>query len=108
MNDTIPAETQGEIQTSTVKSLHEQRLDLRMRLQLNRRLLAHKLIGSETENHYPRSATMRFLSRQSTHQLIKKAANAALGIQTIRSLHYGYSFVKFIRNAFSSHKKIPD
>jgi len=106
MTDSIIPEAQPETAADAPKTLAEKRLDLCLRLQLNRRLLEHKLIDSEQEAHFPRSATMRFLSRQSTHQLIKKAANAALGIQTLKSIHYGYSLVKFIRHAFSSHKKV--
>lgn len=103
MSELIATDMQPS-QETIPKSLAEQREDLCLRLHLNRRLLEHKLIGSERENHFPRSAAMRFLSRQSTHQIIKKAANAALGIQTIKSIHYGYSFVKFLRHAFSKHK----
>jgi len=104
MNNSTETEDNAAVQTDAVKSLHDKRLDLCLRLQLNRRLLEHKLIGGEQQNYFPRSATMRFLSQQSTHQLIKKAANAALGIQTIKAVHYGYSLVKLIRKAFSSHK----
>ena len=103
MSEILAVHIQPEAQENTTKSLAEQREDLCLRLQLNRRLLAHKLIGPERENHFPRSSTMRFLSSQSTHQIIKKAANAALGLQTFRSLHYGYTAIKFIRNIFK-HK----
>jgi hypothetical protein len=105
MNQSIAVEIQTEIQDIPPKTLEEQRIDLRLRLQINRRLIQHKLIGTESESHFPRSAAMRFLARQSTHQIIQKAANAALGIQTFRSLHYGYSVVKFLRSAFAKYKK---
>lgn len=104
MSESIAIEIQTQTEEAQPKTLAEQRVDLCLRLQINRRLLEHKLIGTENENRFPRSAAMRFLSRQSTHQLIKKAANTALGIETFRSLHYGYSLVKFVRGVFSRHK----
>jgi hypothetical protein len=104
MNDSIAVEIQTETPAPPPKTLEEQRVDLCLRLQINRRLLEHKLLGTGDESHFPRSAAMRFLSRQSTHQLIKKAANTALGIETFRTIHYGYSLVKFIRGVFSRHK----
>jgi len=105
MNESIAVEVQVEIEQKVPpKTLEEQREDLCLRLKINRRLLEHRLIGTGGENRFPRSAAMRFLSRQSTHQLIKKAANTALGIETLRTIHYGYSFVKFIRGVFSRKK----
>lgn len=105
MNESIAVEVQAEIaQETQPKTLEEQRADLCLRLKINRRLLEHKLIGTEGENRFPRSAAMRFLSRQSTHQLIQKAANTALGIEAFRTINYGYSLVKFIRGVFSRRK----
>lgn len=92
-------------QVNIEKSLYEQRLDICLRLQMNRRVLEHKLLGNNEENHFPRSATMRFLSRQSTHQIIHKAANAALGLQTIKTFRNGLKAAKFIRSFFKHEKK---
>jgi len=100
----IATEASPAIIVTTSKSLREQREDLCAQLQLNRRLLAYKLTGKAEENHFPRSVTMRFLSRQSTHQMIKKVAGAALGIQTFKALHYGYSLMHFVRRTFSKQK----
>lgn len=105
MNESITVEIHAETPAIPPTTLEEQRVDLCLRLQMNRRLIEHKLIGAEHESQFPRSAAMRFLSRQSTHQLIKKVASTAIGIGTIRSLHYGYSVVKFMRNMFSKHRK---
>ncbi len=99
-------EQHEEQQKVIKKSLHEQKLDLCTRLQLNRRLVEEKLFPHEQEQAFPRSATMRFLSRQSTRQIMHKAANAALGLQTFKTFRYGYKAVKFIKNFFKPEKSL--
>lgn len=89
-----------ESQVAAPKSLEQQRLDLCAQLQANRRFLARKLVGPERDNQFPRSAFMRFLSNHSTHEILHKAANAALGLQTFRALRWGTTAMKFIRNRF--------
>jgi hypothetical protein len=87
-------------QVNVPKSLAQQRMDLCLRLQANRRLLARKLVGPESENQFPRSAAMRFISNHSTSEILHKAANAALGLQTYRALRWGVTALKFVRNRF--------
>ncbi len=79
-------------------SLDEQRLDLRLRLQLNRRLLVHKFSNEQIDNHFPRSTIMRFLTQQTTLHILKKLAFTAIGIKTVKSVQYGFSLWQFIRN----------
>ena len=85
------------------KSLDEKREDLQTRLQLNRRLLEHKLLHPQNQ-YFPRSATMKFLSNPGTHHLISRFAGAALGIQAFKSLRYGFSLFQFARSAYSAFK----
>ena len=83
------------------KTLAEQRLDLQLRLQLNRRLLIYKFSGEEMKNHFPRSTVMRFLTQQTTLHILKKLAFTAIGIKTFTSVKYGFSLWKFFRNRLS-------
>lgn len=79
-------------------SLDEQRLDLRLRLQLNRRLLVYKFSGEQVHNHFPRSTIMRFLTQQTTLHILKKLACTAIGIKTVKSVQYGFSLWRFVRS----------
>lgn len=79
-------------------SLDEQRLDLRLRLQLNRRLLVYKFSGEQAHNHFPRSTIMRFLTQQTTLHILKKLAFTAIGIKTFKSVQYGFSLWQFVRH----------
>lgn len=101
MNELIEVKVQPE---PPPQSLEERREDLRARLQINRRLLEHKLLGTPSQEYFPRSMTMRFLSRQSTRHLVQRFAGAALGIQAFKSLRYGYSLIQFARSAYSAFK----
>ncbi|GGY77757.1 hypothetical protein GCM10011613_22920 [Cellvibrio zantedeschiae] len=85
---------------SEPRTLAQQRMDLCLLLQHNRQVIANKLTGPERQNIFPRSAAMRFISNHSTHELIHKAANAALGLQTFRAIRWGLSALKFARNTF--------
>lgn len=87
------------------KTLDEQRLELRLRLQLNRRLLTHKLSDNEAENHFPRSMVMRFFTQQTTLHILKRLAYTAVGIKTFKTLQYGLSFAQFVRSRFAANKK---
>jgi hypothetical protein len=102
MNELIEIDNKSEFPI-TPQTLQQRRNDLRLRLQLNRRLLAQKLLQKGDE-HFPRSVTMRFLSSQSTRHVIQRVAGAALGIQAFRSLRYGYSLIQFARSAYSAFK----
>ena len=100
MKDLIELVTQEK----SPPSLDEQRLDLRLRLQLNRRLLVHKFSGEQARNHFPRSTIMRFLTQQTTLHILKKFAFTAIGIKTFKSVQYGFSLWQFIRhNMQKSH-----
>ncbi len=79
-------------------SLDEQRLDLRLRLQLNRRLLVHKFSDEQVDNHFPRSTIMRFLTQQTTLHILKKLACTTIGIKTVKSVQYGFSLWQFVRS----------
>jgi hypothetical protein len=85
-------------QEKPLPSLNEQRLDLRLRLQLNRRLLVYKFSDAQADNHFPRSTIMRFLTQQTTLHILKKLACTAIGIKTVKSVQYGFSLWQFIRN----------
>lgn len=80
-------------------SLDEQRLDLRLRLQLNRRLLVHKFSSEQVDNHFPRSTIMRFLTQQTTLHILKKLAFTAIGIKTFKTVQYGFSLWQFVRSS---------
>lgn len=86
-----------------VQTLEEKRADIRTRLHINRRLLEHKLLNTPGL-YFPRSATMRFLSNQSTRHIIQRFAGAALGIQAFKSLRYGFSLFQFARSAYGAFK----
>jgi hypothetical protein len=79
-------------------TLDEQRLDLRLKLQENRRLLVYKFSDAQADNHFPRSTIMRFLTQQTTLHILKKLACTAIGIKTVKSVQYGFSLWQFIRN----------
>jgi hypothetical protein len=79
-------------------SLAEQRLNLRIKLQLNRRLLAHKFSDAQLQTHFPRSMLVRFLTQPSMLHVFKKLAFTAVGMKTFKSLHYGFSLWQFFRN----------
>lgn len=104
MNEIIEVKVQTEPLPTTQPTLQERRADLRIRLQLNRRLLEQKLMASTGDEYFPRSMTMRFLSRQSTRHIIQRVAGAALGLQAFRSLRYGFSLIQFARSAYSAYK----
>lgn len=106
MNEIIQIEAPIQLPAPVQKTLQEQREDLRLRLQINRRLLAHKLSSGSNgnEGYAPRSATMRFLSRPSTRHIVQSIAGTALGLQAFKSLRYGFSVVQFIRSAYSAVK----
>jgi hypothetical protein len=101
MKDIIHLEAPSTLQ----KSLAEQRLDLRLRLQLNRRLLVHKFSDEQAENHFPRSTIMRFLTQQTTLHILKKLAFTAIGIKTFKSLQYGFTFAQFLRSRLAASKE---
>lgn len=86
-------------------SLEEQRSELRLRLQLNRRLLIYKFSDEQVDNHFPRSSIMRFLTQQTTLHILKKLAFTVIGIKTFKSLQYGFTFAQFLRSKFATHKK---
>ena len=94
MKDIIQLEAPSTLE----KSLAEQRLDLRLKLQLNRRLLVHKFSDEQVENHFPRSTIMRFLTQQTTLHILKKLAFTAVGIKTFKSVQYGFSLWQFVRS----------
>jgi hypothetical protein len=94
MKDLIEVVTQEK----APPTLDEQRLDLRLRLQLNRRLLVYKFSDAQADNHFPRSIAMRFLTQQTTLHILKKLACTAIGIKTVKSVQYGFSLWQFIRN----------
>jgi hypothetical protein len=102
MNELIEIQRKSEFPL-TPPTLQQRREDLRLQLQLNRRLLAQKLLQKGDE-HFPRSVTMRFLSNQSTRHIIQRVAGAALGFQAFKSLRYGYSLIQFARSAYSAFK----
>lgn len=85
------------------KTLKEQREDIQTRLHMNRLLLEHKLLHTQGQ-HFPRSATMRFLSNHSTRHLVQRFAGAAVGFQAFKSLRYGFSLLQFARSAYSAFK----
>lgn len=104
MSELIEVSVQTEASKNPPPTLQERREDLRLRLQMNRRLLAEKLIPNPGEEHFPRSVTMRFLSRPGTHHIIQRLAGTALGLQAFRSLRYGYSLIQFARSAYAAFK----
>jgi hypothetical protein len=85
-------------------TLDEQRLELRLRLQLNRRLLLYKFSDAQADNHFPRSTVMRFLTQQTTLHILKKLACTAIGIKTVKSVQYGFSLWQFVRNKLQQKK----
>jgi hypothetical protein len=100
MNDMIKREASDK----TPKTLDEQRAELRIRLQLNRRLLTHKFSGDQADNHFPRSMVVRFLTQQTTIHILKKLAYTAIGMKTFKSLQYGFSLAQFVRSRFFAKK----
>jgi hypothetical protein len=88
------------LESLDLKSLEEKRQELCQLLQTNRRLIARKLVGEERHNQFPRSAVMRFVSNHSTREILHKAANAALGLQTYRAARWGLSALNLIRKGF--------
>jgi hypothetical protein len=94
MKDIIELVTQEK----ELPSLDEQRLDLRLRLQLNRRLLVHKFSDAQADNHFPRSTLMRFLTQQTTLHILKKLACTTIGIKTVKTVQYGFSLWQFVRS----------
>ena len=94
MKDIIELATQGK----APPSLDEQRLELRLKLQLNRRLLVYTFSDAQADNHFPRSTVMRFLTQETTLNILKKLACTAIGIKTLRSVQYGFLLWQFVRN----------
>jgi hypothetical protein len=94
MKDIIDLATQDD----APPTLDEQRLALRLKLQLNRRLLVYKFSDPQANNHFPRSIAMRFLTQQTTLHILKKLACTAIGIKAVTSVQYGFSLWQFIRN----------
>ncbi len=86
------------------KTLAEQRLDLQLRLQINRRLLIHKFSPNEARNHFPRSMLVRFLTQQTTLHVLKKVASTVIGVKIFNSFKYGLSLWQFARNRAKSKR----
>ena len=84
-------------------SLAEQRLDVRLQLQLNRRLLVHKFSSQQVDTHFPRSMLVRFLTQPSMLHAFKKLAFTTIGMKTFKSLHYGFSLWQFFRKRVQSN-----
>ncbi|RYY76794.1 MAG: hypothetical protein EOO52_04665 [Gammaproteobacteria bacterium] len=107
MSDLTAEQIKTELAITTLeaqpKTLEEQREEIRTRLHINRQLLEHKLLNSG-DKHFPRSATMRFLSNQSTRHVLHRFAGAALSFQAFKSIRYGFSLFQFARSAFSAFK----
>lgn len=99
----IKSEPSATVLDTPAQTLEEKREDIRTRLHVNRRLLEHKLLHTQGQ-YFPRSATMRFLSNQSTRHILQRFAGAALGIQAFKSLRYGFSLFQFARSAYSAFK----
>jgi len=74
--------------SSTEVSLVEQRQTLRLRLQAQRQLIAHQLGPTpEVNSGYPRSMTMRFLTRRPAAlaiRLLLKFASILVGARFFR------------------------
>lgn len=88
---------------NTPKTLEQQREEICMRLHINRHLLEQKLLNTPGK-YFPRSATMRFLSNQSTRHIMQRFAGAAFGFQAFKSLRYGFSLFQFARSAYGAFK----
>lgn len=97
--NSTPKTEESNSQRHTIKSLDERKEELCMRLQANRRIIAIKLVGPERHDQFPRSTAMRFISNHNTREILHKAANAALGLQTFRALRWGVSAMKFLRKS---------
>jgi len=69
--------------SATQPSLEVQRQELRTRLQAQRRLIAEQLsIGSSASQAFPRSLTMRLLTKRP--QMIVKALGGLVGLLRLR------------------------
>jgi hypothetical protein len=103
MKDSIPILLNSDEKSE--QTLCEQRLQLILRLQLNRRVLFHQLNENQTEASFPRSMVMRFITQTNTIHILKKLAFTAVGIKALKSLQNGFTFAQFFHSKYWSTKK---
>jgi hypothetical protein len=84
------------------QTLCEQRLQLILRLQLNRRVLMQKLTESQVETNFPRSMVMKFITQKNTLSIVKNITYTLLGARTLKALYTGFSFVRLARAKLSA------
>lgn len=103
MNTAHEKNTSARVHLSSdaMTSLEFRRQEICEKLHENRQALALQLVGSDRHDQFPRSAAMRFISNHSTREILHKAANAALGLQTFRALRWGLGLVRFIGRGFT-------
>jgi hypothetical protein len=91
----------------TEPTLCEQRLQLILRLQLNRRVLIHQLSDNHSETNFPRSMIMRFITQENTLSIVKNITFSLLGARTLKALFTGFSFMRLARAKLSAHRTPP-
>lgn len=89
--------------SNTEQTLAEQRLALRTKLLTQRQLIEHKL-GPLTEatGGYPRSMTMRFVTRQPAlvAKLLVGVATLFLGVRIYGSITVAFSVARIVRSTY--------
>ena len=104
MNDAIPIPVPRDRDEKAEQTLCEQRLQLILRLQLNRRVLLHQLSARQAETHFPRSMVMRFITQETTLRIVKNIAFSVLGARALKAIFTGFSFVRLARAQRNAHR----
>lgn len=107
MNQLIPIQQPINNDEKAEQTLCEQRLQLILRLQLNRRVLMHQLSDNHSKTHFPRSMVMRFITQKTTLGIVKNITFSLLGARTLKALLTGFSFIRLARAKLSSHRTEP-
>ena len=95
--------------SSTDVSLVEQRQTLRLRLLAQRQLIAHQLGPTpEDKSSYPRSKTMRFLTRRPglATSLFGEIATLLIGARFIKSIISVMTLARIVRSTPTSKSKV--
>lgn len=87
------------------ESLEEQRDSIRLELERNRRILSRHLV--EAKQDFPRSMTMRFLTRKTTRDMLSTLAFSSMGGRLFQSAVTGVRMATFVHRMLSTPKTPP-
>lgn len=90
-----------------MENFDSRRNELRAQLQAQRQALIQQLHAEDTNPHYPRSMTMRFLRHQSGAKVVAEVATVLLGARILKSLTSVFAVAKILQAVAGRGKPNP-